>query len=144
MTTHDHIPVTPGRGVDPERGPRNLGAVRLLVVDDDVSVGKLLRAIFDGDGWEVVNAASGEECLEMVREAPPDVIVLDNMMPGMTGLETARRLRREGFDKPIVLFSAYLGPDLQSAVEELDLRSVDKVDTPAVIRIVESLGGALT
>ena len=136
--------MTPDRGVDPDREPRNLGAVRLLVVDDDVSVGKLLRAIFDGDGWEVVNAASGEECLEMVREAPPDVIVLDNMMPGMTGLETARRLRKEGFDKPIVLFSAYLGPDLQSAVEELDLTSVDKVDTPAVIRIVESLGGALT
>lgn len=124
--------------------PRNLGAVRLLVVDDDVSVGTLLRAIFDGEGWEVVNATSGEECLTMVRDAPPDVIVLDNMMPGMTGLETARRLRQDGFDKPIVLFSAYVGPDLQSAVQELDLEPVDKVDTPAVIRIVESLGGALT
>lgn len=118
--------------------------MRLLVVDDDISVGKLLRAIFDGEGWEVVNATSGEECLTMVRDAPPDVIVLDNMMPGITGVETARRLREGGFDKPIVLFSAYVGPDLQSALEELDLRPVDKVDTPAVIRIVESLGGALT
>lgn len=136
--------MTPDRRLDPNRGPRNLGAVRLLVVDDDVSVGKLLRAIFDGEGWEVVNAISGEECLTMVGEAPPDVIVLDIMMPGMTGLETARRLRQDGFDKPIVLFSAYDGPDLQSAVQELDLRPVDKVDTPAVIRIVESLGGAFS
>lgn len=135
--------MTADRWLEPTGGPRNLSAVRLLVVDDDVSVGKLLRAIFDGDGWEVVNATSGEECLKMVRDAPPDVIVLDNMMPGMTGLETARRLREDGFDKPIVLFSAYVGPDLQSAVQELDLRPVDKVDTPAVIRIVESLGGAL-
>ena len=118
--------------------------MRLLVVDDDVSVGKLLRAIFDGEGWEVVNATSGEECLTMVRDAPPDVIVLDNMMPGMTGLETARKLRHDGFDKPIVLFSAYVGPELESAARELDLNTVAKVDTQAVIRIVESLGGALT
>ena len=118
--------------------------MRLLVVDDDVSVGKLLRAIFDRDGWEVANATSGEECLAMVRQNPPDVIVLDNMMPGLTGLETARQLRKDGFDKPIVLFSAYVGPDLQSAVQELDLNPVDKVDTQAVIQIVDSLGGAGT
>ena len=136
--------MTADRRLDPDVGPRNLSVVRLLVVDDDVSVGKLLRAIFDGDGWEVVNATSGEECLTMVRDAPPDVIVLDNMMPGMTGLETARKLRQDGFDKPIVLFSAYVGPELESAARELDLNTVAKVDTQAVIRIVESLGGALT
>ena len=114
------------------------------MVDDDVSIGKLMRAIFDRDGWEVANATSGEECLTMVRDAPPDVIVLDNMMPGLTGLETARQLREEGYDKPIVLFSAYVGPDLQSVAQELDLKPVQKIDTQAVIRIVDSLGGALT
>src|SRR5437763_13347165 len=102
-----------------------------------------MRAIFDRDGWEVTNATSGEECISMVREAPPDVIVLDHMMPGLTGIETARQLRRDGFDKPIVLFSAYVGPDLQTAVRELDLNPVSKVDTQAVIRMVETLGGAL-
>ena len=135
------IPVTADMRWTPSRG-RNLAVVRLLVVDDDASVGKLLRAIFDRDGWEVANATSGEECLAMVRDTPPDVIVLDNMMPGLTGLETARQLRKDGYDKPIVLFSAYVGPDLQSAVRELDLKSVDKVDTQAVIQIVDSLGGA--
>lgn len=145
------IPVTADNRVGPQRwrhcrrrelsGARSLGIVRLLVVDDDVSVGKLLRAIFDRDGWEVTSATSGEECLTMVRDAPPDVIVLDNMMPGLTGVETARQLRQDGFDKPIVLFSAYVGPDLQSAAQELDLNPVAKVDTQAVIRIVDSLGG---
>jgi CheY-like chemotaxis protein len=118
--------------------------MRLLVVDDDLSVGKLLRAIFERDGWSVDHVTSGEECIAAVGSAPPDVIVLDQMMPGLTGIETARRLRADGFDKPIVLFSAYLGPDLQGAVRELDLKSVSKVDTQAVIRIVEALGGALT
>jgi CheY-like chemotaxis protein len=117
--------------------------MRLLVVDDDFSVGKLLRAIFEREGWEVEYAASGDECLTMVEGTPPDVIVLDQMMPGLTGIDTARRLRGDGFDKPIVLFSAYLGPDLQTAVRELDLKPVSKVDTQAVIRIVDALGGAL-
>ena len=117
--------------------------MRLLVVDDDLSVGKLLRAIFELEGWQVDYASSGEECLTMVGATPPDVIVLDQMMPGLTGIETARQLRDNGFDKPIVLFSAYVGPDLQTAVGELDLRPVPKVDTQAVIRIVEALGGAL-
>jgi CheY-like chemotaxis protein len=103
-----------------------------------------LRAIFEHEGWEVDYAASGDECLTMVEGgAPPDVIVLDQMMPGLTGIDTARRLRGDGFDKPIVLFSAYVGPDLQTAVRELDLKPVSKVDTQAVIRIVDALGGAL-
>jgi CheY-like chemotaxis protein len=117
--------------------------MRLLVVDDDLSVGKLLRAIFEREGWEVDYASSGDECITMVGANPPDVIVLDHMMPGLTGIETARQLRSDGFDKPIVLFSAYLGPDLQMAVRELDLKPVSKVDTQAVIRIVDALGGAL-
>ena len=123
--------------------PTTLGGMRLLVVDDDLSVGKLLRAIFEIEGWEVEYARSGEECLTMVGSAPPDVIVLDQMMPGLTGIETARQLRADGFAKPIVLFSAYVGPDLQTAVKELDLEPVSKVDTQAVINVVGRLGGAL-
>ena len=110
----------------------------LLVVDDEVSVGKLLRAIFETEGWDVEYARTGEECLASVEATPPDVIVLDQMMP-----ETARQLRAGGFDKPIVLFSAYVGPDIQAAVRELDLEAVSKVDTQTVIQIVERLGGAL-
>ena len=117
--------------------------MRLLVVDDDHSVVKLLRTIFETDGWDVASAGSGDDCLAAVGASPPDVIVLDNMMPGMTGVETARRLRGDGFDKPIVLFSAYLGPDLDEAAGKLGLKVVSKVDTMEVVRIVEELGGAL-
>src|SRR5205807_6094376 len=120
-----------------------LQPMRLLVVDDDVSVGKLLRAIFEREGWEVGYVSSGEECITAVGATLPDVIVLDHMMPGLTGIETARRLRQDGLVKPIVLFSAYLGPDLQTAVRDLDLKAVSKVDTQAVIRIVAALRGSL-
>ncbi|MDX6299681.1 MAG: Response regulator receiver domain, partial [Nocardioidaceae bacterium] len=74
-------------------------------------------------------------------DALPDVIVLDHMMPELTGIETARLLRQEGYTKPIVLFSAYLGPDLEDAVRDLNLMPVSKIDTQAVVRIIDVLGG---
>jgi CheY-like chemotaxis protein len=116
--------------------------MNLLVCDDDESVGKLLHSIFTTDGHRVDCVTSGAECIARVSASPPDIIVLDHMMPGLTGIETARQLRTDGYTKPIILFSAYLGPELQDAARELDLRPVSKVDTQAVIRIIDVLGGA--
>ena len=79
----------------------------------------------------------------MAASTPPDVIVLDHMMPGMTGIETALILRGAGFANPIVLFSAYLGPELHDSARELDLMQVSKIDTRAIIRIVDVPAGRL-
>jgi CheY-like chemotaxis protein len=114
--------------------------MRLLVCDDDVAVGKLLHSIYTAGGWEVDVVTSGRDCIAAVASMPPDVVVLDHMMPELTGIDTARILRQEGFTKPVVLFSAYLGPDLQDAVDELDLMPVSKIDTQAVMRIIDTLG----
>lgn len=114
--------------------------MRLLVCDDDAAIGKLLHSIYTAGGWDVDVVTSGQGCIDVVATTPPDLIVLDHMMPGLTGIETARVLRGGGFDKPIVLFSAYLGPDLAQAARELDLMPVSKVDVQAVVRIVDTLG----
>ena len=114
--------------------------MRLLVCDDDPAVGKLLESIYTGEGWEVDVVTSGQACIAMAAECPPDVLVLDHMMPEMTGVETARVLRLQGFTNPIVLFSAYLAPDVDGAVRALDLMAVSKVDTQAVIRIIDVFG----
>jgi CheY-like chemotaxis protein len=114
--------------------------MRLLVCDDDPAVGKLLRSIYAGEGWEVDVVASGQACIATVAAWPPDVLVLDHMMPEMTGIDTARVLRLQGFTKPIVLFSAHLASDLEEAVRALDLLAVSKVDTQAVIRIIDVFG----
>ncbi len=115
--------------------------MRLLVCDDDESIGKLLHAIFSQEGWEVDYVSSGDQCITKAGTTPPDVIVLDQMMPGLTGTQTARQLRADGFSKPIVLFSAYLGPELRADLKELDLMPVSKVDTQAVVRIIDVLAG---
>jgi CheY-like chemotaxis protein len=114
--------------------------MRLLVCDDDPAVGKLLESIYTGEGWDVDVVTSGQACIARAATLPPDILVLDHMMPEMTGIETARVLRGRGFTKPIVLFSAYLAPEIDDAVRALDLLAVSKVDTQAVIRIIDVLG----
>jgi CheY-like chemotaxis protein len=114
--------------------------VHLLVCDDDEAVGRLLHSIYTASGWSVDVVTSGQACIDTITGSPPDVLVLDHMMPGLTGLETAQVLRDGGFDKPIVLFSAYLGPDIATSARELELFPVSKVDIQAVVRIVDTLG----
>ena len=110
--------------------------VRLLVCDDDPSIGAFLSSVFAHDGWTVVSVSSGPECVAAVDNETPDVIVLDQVMPSMTGIEAARLIRNRGYANPIILFSAYLTPDLRPAAAELDLREVSKIDTDALIRIL--------
>lgn len=116
--------------------------MRLLVCDDDHSIGRFLRSIFSAGGWTVEYVDRGDACLAAAAASPPDAIVLDQMMPGKTGVETARELRARGYTNPIILFSAYLGPDVDAAVGELGVQPVSKIDTQALLDTIEGLAGA--
>ncbi len=78
----------------------------LLVVDDDPRITDLLRRVLAYEGYSVAIAASGDEALNRTLERPPDLIVLDIMLPGLNGLEVARRLRAAGDNVPILLLTA--------------------------------------
>ncbi|HZQ80069.1 MAG TPA: response regulator [Acidimicrobiia bacterium] len=67
----------------------------VLVVDDDPVILKLLEVNFEMEGFEVVRAADGFEGLERARAVRPDIVVLDVMMPRMTGYEVAKALRED-------------------------------------------------
>ena len=81
---------------------------RILIVDDEFSVRSLLRDVLELEDYEVVEAADGPSALERVEEQTPDLMVLDIMMPGMSGLDVLRELRRErsGNELPIILLTA--------------------------------------
>jgi CheY-like chemotaxis protein len=81
---------------------------RVLVVDDDPQVLRLLRLNFEMEGYDVVSATNGEEALQHVRGDSPDVVVCDVMMPGIDGLEVVRRLRADPdtVTLPLVVVSA--------------------------------------
>ena len=113
--------------------------MRVLVCDDDAGVGGFLTTMFMAEGWDSHLVASGEACLaELDKGSAPDALVLDQVMPGLTGIETAEKLRTDGFARPIILCSGYLGPDLNSSIERLDLIPVSKMDLQALVRVVRA------
>ena len=78
---------------------------RILVVDDEQSVGTLLSYPLRKDGFEVIRAADGREALARFSEQPFDLVVLDVMLPQLDGLEVCRRLRARS-SVPIIMLSA--------------------------------------
>src|SRR5690349_17767244 len=93
--------------------------VSILVVDDQADLRLLMRTIITAENHGLScegEAASGEEALAFFdqRECGSTVVVLDQMMPGMTGLETARALLARHPGLPIILFSAYIDDELQA------------------------------
>ncbi len=78
---------------------------KVLVVDDDVKTVELVTLYLNRDGYRVISSHDGVEALRLARESHPDLIVLDLMLPGMSGLEICRTLRRES-DVPIIMLTA--------------------------------------
>jgi DNA-binding response OmpR family regulator len=79
---------------------------RILVIDDDPSVTGLLKRGLAYEGYAVETAASGEAGLRIARERPPDLVILDVMMPGIDGLEVLRRLRTADVALPVIMLTA--------------------------------------
>jgi len=82
-----------------------MASKRILVVDDDAKIVELVKLYLRRDGYTVLTAYDGIEALRLAREAHPDLIVLDLMLPGMDGMEVCRTLRAES-DVPIIMLTA--------------------------------------
>ncbi len=78
---------------------------RILVVDDEAAIRETVGYALRGEGYEVSDAADGEEALEVARSNGFDVLILDLMLPKLSGVEVCRRLRAES-DVPILLLTA--------------------------------------
>ena len=85
----DPMTQSPPRNASPQRRGR------VLVVEDEPDVAELIRYNLVKEGWEVLTASSGAEALKRVREAHPDVVLLDIMVPHLNGWEVCRRLKED-------------------------------------------------
>jgi CheY-like chemotaxis protein len=85
----------------------------ILVVDDEADITLILRRILSKKGYTVKEDQSGEECLEILDKARPDLIFMDIMMPGLDGWETTRRLKQnpKTRDIPISMLSVKSEPE---------------------------------
>src|SRR5256884_3902231 len=99
----------------------------VLVVEDDANVAEVLTRYLRREGYEVTCLDDGLAALELALAEPPDLAVLDIMLPGMTGLELCRRLRAE-MDVPIIMLTA-LGEEADRVVG-LELGADDYVTKP--------------
>ena len=100
---------------------------RILVVEDDERIRSSMRLALEGEGYEVRDAASGEEGLDLFAEAPTDVALIDLMLPGMDGFECCRALRRSSA-VPIIIVTARA--DTHDVVAGLEAGADDYVTKP--------------
>jgi len=99
----------------------------ILVVDDEASIRRILETRLSMIGYTVVTACDGQEALEAFRNSPPDLVVLDVMMPKLDGYGVCQELRKES-DVPIVMLTA-LG-DVADRITGLELGADDYVVKP--------------
>jgi DNA-binding response OmpR family regulator len=107
---------------------------RILVIDDDPSVTSLLKRGLSYEGFHVDAAASGKEGLDISREQPPDLVILDLMLPGIDGLEVCRRLRAADSAMPILMLTAR--DSTSDQVEGLDTGADDYVVKPFTFEVL--------
>ena len=117
----------------------------VLIVDDDPSIRKLVATTLeDVAGFELVEAANGDEALELAREQAPAIVLLDIDMPGIDGLEACRRLRAEAgtAEATVVMLTAAAGEEAEHAAEEAgaDLFLTKPFSPLELLRLVDDLG----
>ncbi len=115
---------------------------RVLIIDDQAGIRALFREIFGVFGCDVVEAGNGYEGLTVASECAPDIIFLDMKMPGLSGIETLRILRRDKeVGVPVVLVTAYQEADMISEAERLGVaaRLVKPFDVEELYGLMHSL-----
>ncbi len=112
----------------------------ILVVDDDAEVRYSLNRVLSSQRYTVLEAASGEEGVAAVKRQPPDVVLLDNRMKGISGLETLQHIRAANPKQLVILMTAY--GTAQTAIEAMKFGAFDYVikpfDPAKLIALVEN------
>jgi two-component system response regulator MprA len=109
---------------------------RVLVVDDEPAVRRALERALRLDDYDVELAADGQEALDALAASSPDAVVLDVMMPGVDGLEVARRMRRAGDRTPILMLTARDAID--ERVTGLDVGADDYLVKPFALKELQA------
>jgi len=102
--------------------------MHVLIIEDETGVARFLKKGFEADGSQVDLAKDGPTGLDLARRRAHDVIILDLMLPGQSGLEILKQLRDEQVDTPVLILSAR--GDVHDRIEGLDLGADDYLSKP--------------
>jgi DNA-binding response OmpR family regulator len=120
---------------------------RVLVADDSETVLLMLQRRLEMSGYEVLTARDGEEVLEMLERhrdgAAPDLILLDAMMPKLSGVDALKRLRESGYRMPVLMISAHLDAQQPDRMREIGADGVvaKPFEWEVLIERIEELAG---
>ena len=109
--------------------------VRVLIIDDDPGIRDYLEALVSRRGYEVRAQPTGEEALKGLEEAPPDLVTLDVVLPGMDGLETLQRLKEKLPEVPVIMLSGH--GHARTIVEAMRLGASDFLRKPFEVEELE-------
>jgi two-component system KDP operon response regulator KdpE len=104
-----------------------MNSANILVVDDEPQIRRVLRSTLSFRGYTIIEVSSGEEAVDLVGRVKPDLILLDVNLPGMSGIETCREIRRTT-DAPIIMLTVRSGE--RDKVVALDAGADDYVTKP--------------
>ena len=116
---------------------------RLLLVEDDRALADLLIWHFDREGYDVVRTADGEEALLLAEERVPDLIILDWMIEGVSGIEVCRRLRRKGSTAAVPIIMLTARGEEADRIRGLDTGADDYITKPFSPRELMARVGAV-
>jgi DNA-binding NtrC family response regulator len=119
-------------------------AKTVLVVDDDPTQRRLIQAVLEREGFAVVHAESGDEAIKrLMAGGAADLVLLDLMMPGLSGQDTLAEMRARGFRQPVIVVTATGG--IETVVKAMQAGAVDFFVKPAAPeRIIVSIRNALS
>jgi DNA-binding response OmpR family regulator len=110
-------------------------AIEVLLIDDDPVLSVMLRMLLRGQDFQIQALLTGEEGVQSCQSSPPDVVILDLLMPGMDGWEVCKKIR-EFSDVPILILSALGSPG--SVARALDAGADDYLIKPVHASLLSS------
>jgi DNA-binding response OmpR family regulator len=110
----------------------NMQTCKILIAEDDPHIRTGLIDVLEGEGYTVLSASDGKQALDIFRKQPPDLILLDIMMPQISGFDVCRAIRKENTHVPIIMLTAK-GEEIDKVVG-LELGADDYITKPFGVR----------
>jgi two-component system phosphate regulon response regulator PhoB len=103
---------------------------KILIVDDEAGIRQMLAFALTGDGYDVIDAPDAHTALELIQRQPPDLLLLDWMLPGLSGIDLCRKLKRDPKTGQIAIILITAKGEEQDKVRGLDSGADDYVAKP--------------
>jgi CheY-like chemotaxis protein len=114
---------------------------RALVVDDTPDIRFMVGFQLKMEGISFEEASSGQQALDRCAAESFDLVVLDFRMPGLSGLDVARKLHGDNYPAHMIIYSAYVDEELQAEAQKLEIPAVDKSDNERLLEVVRNALG---